>query len=985
MNLPSLAGARKHLADLFSLQRNSPQTHRRSRNRVWLSLEILEERLAPANFVVSDPGDTGQSTQLRAAINAANAAGGTNMITFTGTAVGATITLLGNDTNNPFAFGPTALVIGNVLGTPKADDLTIQGDSTSGVTISGNDARRIFGIFAGSTLTLNDVTLTDGKAVGGNGGAGGGGGGAGLGGAIFNDGTLKLVQSTVTGNSALGGSGGGSGSSFNTLGGGGGAAGYNGGDAGSGGFSYGGGGGGGVGGIGRYAYDNGGGVGGNNELGTPTNSYGASGTSGGGGGGGGRSGAGFGSLNGGTGTQLSSGGFGGGGGGGGAAPGVGLGNGGAGGFGGGGGGILSSFGYSGGAGGFGGGGGGGGLGGPGGFAGGKGFGDRFDSLGGGGAGLGGAIFNNAGTATITNSTITGNIAMGGAAGSSSTYTTAGQGLGGGVFNLNGTLNILNSTLSGNTAAQGGGAIYNLGSTKSGSGYSTGTATVTMSNSILANSTGGVTDFAGSGTQAFGAGNATNLVSNNNGFVGTGTITSMNPLLSALGSYGGPTKTLALLPGSPAINAGTNALAPMMDQRGVSRPQLTTVDIGAFESQGFTLSVTGGNNQATHVSQAFPTALQVTVAPSNGTDPVNGGVVTYTGPGSGAGLNPITSTAVITSGTASLSATANSTVGGPYTVTATANGATGLANFSLTNGPAITLSPASLPDGEVSNLYSTQMITASGGIAPITLGLSAVTNTTGLTIAGDGSSTITVSGTPTNTGTVTFTVTPTDATGVGSGTLYSFTVTAGVLLKPVSGNNQAGTVASALASPLVVHVTDGFGTPLPGVTVNWAAVGGGATIAATSVTDANANASITAILGTVAGQSNNLYIASVSGHPATATFTESAIAGAAKNLILVSGNNQSGIAGSTLPTPLTVEATDQFGNPVSGVTVSRQATSGGGSITASSVTGANGRSLRQRHPRRRLRRPNLHRQFRQPHRLARHLQRIPQPGRHHHRR
>ena len=212
-------------------------------------------------FRCGDPGDTGQSTPLRAAINAANAAGGTNMITFTGTAVGATITLLGNDTNNPFAFGPTALVIGNVLGTPKADDLTIQGDSTSGVTISGNDARRIFGIFGGSTLSLNDVTLTDGKAVGGNGGAGGGGGGAGLGGAIFNDGTLKLVQSTVTGNSALGGSGGGSGSSFNTLGGGGGAAGYNGGDAGSGGFSYGGGGGGGVGGIGRYAYDSGGGVG----------------------------------------------------------------------------------------------------------------------------------------------------------------------------------------------------------------------------------------------------------------------------------------------------------------------------------------------------------------------------------------------------------------------------------------------------------------------------------------------------------------------------------------------------------------------------------------------------------------------------------------------------------------------------------------------------------------------------------------------------
>ena len=48
--------------------------------------------------------------------------------------------------------------------------------------------------------------------------------------------------------------------------------------------------------------------------------------------------------------------------------------------------------------------------------------------------------------------------------------------------------------------------------------------------------------------------------------------------------GGPTKTYALLVGSPAIDKGDNALAPLADQRGVDRPQPAggIVDIGAYE-------------------------------------------------------------------------------------------------------------------------------------------------------------------------------------------------------------------------------------------------------------------------------------------------------------------------------------------------------------------------------------------------------------------
>jgi hypothetical protein len=57
---------------------------------------------------------------------------------------------------------------------------------------------------------------------------------------------------------------------------------------------------------------------------------------------------------------------------------------------------------------------------------------------------------------------------------------------------------------------------------------------------------------------------------------------VDPLPAPLGNNGGFTQTLALLPGSPAIDSGDDAVCPATDQRGVRRPQGLACDIGSFE-------------------------------------------------------------------------------------------------------------------------------------------------------------------------------------------------------------------------------------------------------------------------------------------------------------------------------------------------------------------------------------------------------------------
>jgi CSLREA domain-containing protein len=198
------------------------------------------------------------------------------------------------------------------------------------------------------------------------------------------------------------------------------------------------------------------------------------------------------------------------------------------------------------------------------------------------AAAGGGIANfSGGTLLVSDSAFSGNSAVNGGGGIANyggatlsvanttffTNTTTGASGGGGIWN-NGNLTVNNSTFSGNSASTSGGGIRING------------GSATLRNTIIANSASGG-DCVGtlSGTnnnnliESTGA-NACGLTDGANG-----NIIGQDPNLGAL--TGSPAY-LPLNAGSPAINAGDNATCAATDQRGVSRPQGSRCDIGAFE-------------------------------------------------------------------------------------------------------------------------------------------------------------------------------------------------------------------------------------------------------------------------------------------------------------------------------------------------------------------------------------------------------------------
>ena len=224
---------------------------------------------------------------------------------------------------------------------------------------------------------------------------------------------------------------------------------------------------------------------------------------------------------------------------------------------------------------------------------------------------GGAI--NAVTASLTNTTVSGNsagISGGGMYASTATLTRStfsgnSTGSNGGGILADREATLTNCTVSGNSAGQSGGGLYtpeatltnctvaeNLAIEGGGLDHDSLGPSITLRNTIVAlNSALFGPDMSGVftslGHNLIGIGNASFTHGVNGDIVGT-SVNPIDPKLGSLALNGGPTKTMALLAGSKAIDKGDNAALPATDQRGFPRKKdgngdgVAVVDIGAFE-------------------------------------------------------------------------------------------------------------------------------------------------------------------------------------------------------------------------------------------------------------------------------------------------------------------------------------------------------------------------------------------------------------------
>ncbi len=220
---------------------------------------------------------------------------------------------------------------------------------------------------------------------------------------------------------------------------------------------------------------------------------------------------------------------------------------------------------------------------------------------------GGLQVESGGMATLTDSTLSGN---------SSAY--------GGAINDNGGLTLIDCTLADNTADQAGGLRFYSGTaavnggtiadntaSTAGGGLFDQIGTLTVGDTIIAGNTSpSGPDVDGSVTSE-----GHNLLGNTSGMSGAigSDLTGMAADLGPLAYNGGPTETLALLLGSPAIDAGNNALIPsgqIDDQRGPGYARIVngTVDIGAYELRLYTVNDTGsGAGSSTDVTLSYAIA------------------------------------------------------------------------------------------------------------------------------------------------------------------------------------------------------------------------------------------------------------------------------------------------------------------------------------------------------------------------------------------
>ena len=413
------------------------------------------------------------------------------------------------------------------------------------------------------------------------------------------------------------------------------------------------------------------------------------------------------------------------------------------------------------------------------------------------------------------------------------------------------------------------------------------------------------------------------------------------------SGGSAFPTLGLTVNIPASSPSTVANTAQVSGGGSVGSPSSTTSASVVQVPFIVVKAPGSSPQSTPISNGFTNPLSVTVLDANSI-PIPNYAVVFTAPGSGAsGMFSNTSNTVTintnSSGVANAGTfTANSTAGGPYSVSATAGPAS--TNFSLTNNPGgaatISITQGNNQSATVNNAFGTtlQVVVKDSGNNPVP-----GVNVT-FTAPPSGAS-------GTFTGNVTTVVIATDSTGLATEAFTantmagSYNVTAAAQgdgstsfsltnnpgnafsITPTSGSGQSTHINMPFGSPLVATVKDNFGNVIPNASVTFSAPAG----AVPSGTFSNNTTTITANTGATGTLSETFTANSTAGGPYTVSASTPGVAtpanfsltntpGTAASITATQGSGQSIAINMPYPVQLQAVVKDSGTNPVPNVNV-----------------------------------------------------------------
>jgi hypothetical protein len=428
------------------------------------------------------------------------------------------------------------------------------------------------------------------------------------------------------------------------------------------------------------------------------------------------------------------------------------------------------------------------------------------------------------------------------------------------------------------------------------------------------------------------------------------------LTNALGIATAPTLTANQEPGNFTVTATAVGVA------GHTNFSLTNLSTAPAS-----INAVGGTPQNAPEGTAYGTLLQASVTDSND-NPVANVPVTFSIPAFGATGTFHALATVLTNalGIATAPALTANQEPGNFTVTATAAGVAGTADFALTNTAVPTVIKVEAGSGQLATVKTAfvnplQVLVTSSNkpVSGITVDfevpnsgasgtfalVGVVTNASGIATA------------PTLTANTVAGKWTVDAwvAGVATPAAFTLTNTAGTAktISSFAGNNQSTTVVKAFATPLQTLVVDSFGNPVSGASVTFTIsttagnaggtfAGGKTTVVA--ITGANGVAKAPALTAnTVSGSFSVNAAASGVANPVTFSLTNNP----APPHDPAGSSAQSTVVGQVYSQALQARVSDIYGNPIPGVTVTFTAPAQGpsgsfaGQRTATAITGTNG--------------------------------------------